>query len=131
MKVWKIAIKPGKPFVFGEYGGRYWLGLPGNPVSAFVTFLLLARPFLLRMQGCAETRFTEVLGKALSPVHNRGDRRHFLRSRLNLDGTVEILPKQGSHHLSTLAKTNALLDLRPGASVEVGDLVRVLLIPDH
>ena len=107
---WRVAIRPGKPFVHGALGGRSFFGLPGNPVSAFVTFLLMVRPALIRLQGGRETSMPE------------------LRVRLGGDGQVRLTGRQGSHVLSSLAAANALLDVPAGSDWEAGRGVSVLRI---
>jgi len=101
-------------------------GLPGNPVSAFVTFLLLVRPALLRWQGARAVGLPAhpaVLGE---PVSNAGDRRHFLRVRVDETGRVFSAGRQASHALASLAVANGLLNLPPGASLAAGGTVTVL-----
>lgn len=123
---WRVAIKPGKPFLFGRLGERFLFGLPGNPVSAFVTFLLLARPALLKMQGAADTALPRSAGRLGAPVRNPGNRRHFIRVALSQDGLVTPCGVQASHILSSLAQANGLLDLPAGAALEAGSQVRVM-----
>src|SRR5439155_572345 len=83
MDFWKVAVKPGKPFVFGRWREKFLFGLPGNPVSALVTFLLLVRPALLRWQGAVDAELPTTLGKLAEPFVNQGDRRHFMRVMLD------------------------------------------------
>ena len=126
LEFWKVAMRPGKPFVFGRCHGKFLFGLPGNPVSAFVTFLLLARPALWRWQGATEVGLPAhpaVLGE---PVSNAGDRRHFMRVRVDEAGRVFSAGRQASHALTSLAAANGLLNLPPGASLAAGDRVTVL-----
>lgn len=123
---WKVAIKPGKPFVFGTLNEKFWFGLPGNPVSAAVTFLLLLRPALLKMQGAREISLPRLPGTMEGAIANRGDRRHFLRVRWQ-QGKITPLPGQGSHRLRSLAEANALLDLSPGEIASAGEARTVLL----
>lgn len=126
LQFWKVAIRPGKPFVFGRHGKKFLFGLPGNPVSAFVTFLLLVRPALQRWQGAAETglrSYSGVLGEALA---NRGDRRHFVRVRVDSEGRVFSAGRQASHALSSLAEADGLVDLAAGEIHPAGSTVNVL-----
>jgi molybdopterin molybdotransferase len=112
---WRVAIRPGKPFVFGRWREKFLFGLPGNPVSAFVTFLLLVRPALLRWQGANEIHLpkrTAVLGEAVS---NSTERRHFMRVCVDTTGVVRSAGPQASHRLGSLARANGLLEL-PGHS---------------
>jgi len=123
---WKVAIKPGKPFIFGTLGGKFLFGLPGNPVSAFVTFLLLVRPALLRWQGAMETSLPAHPGTLAEPLVNRGDRRHFVRVRVDAEGRVHSAGTQASHMLHSLAAANGLVDVPPETTLAAGATVRVL-----
>ncbi len=126
LQFWKVAMRPGKPFVFGRLGDKFLFGLPGNPVSAFVTYLLLVRPALLRWQGAKKVSLpthTAVLGEAIS---NSGDRRHFVRVRAGVDGKIFSAGKQASHALSSLAAADGLLDVPPHTTFTDGSSVNVL-----
>ncbi|HEX5222652.1 MAG TPA: gephyrin-like molybdotransferase Glp [Verrucomicrobiae bacterium] len=128
MNFWKVAIRPGKPFVFGSIGQKFLFGLPGNPVSAFVTFLLLVRPALRRWQGARDTSLptrSGILGEAIT---NPAERRHFVRVRVNEKAAVFASGAQASHVLTSLAGANGLLDLPPQAALAAGTPVRVLQI---
>ena len=123
---WKVAMRPGKPFVFGRLGEKFLFGLPGNPVSAFVTFLLLVRPAILRWQGANKTSLPAhpgVLGEALS---NTGERRHFVRVREDATGKVFSAGKQASHALCSMAAADGLLDVPPRTTLAIGSSVTVL-----
>ena len=126
IEVWRVALKPGKPLVFGQCGGKYLFGLPGNPVSAFVTFVLLVRPALLRMLGASELALPRCFGRLGEDVANRGNRRHFMRVRLDSKGEVRLSGKQGSHILSSLTHANGLLDVPPETVLGAGQNVEVL-----
>jgi molybdopterin molybdotransferase len=128
IELWQIAMKPGKPFVFGSRNGRFLFGLPGNPASSAVTFLMLARPALIRMQGGKDTRLPSHPGVLLEPVTNVGDRRHFLRVNSGPDGGVRSAGLQGSHALGSLAAANGLLDTPPHSTLPAGTRVTVLRI---
>ena len=123
---WKVAIKPGKPFVFGTLAGKFLFGLPGNPVSAFVTYQLLVRPALLRWQGAEEVALPAHPGTLMEPLVNRGDRRHFVRVRVDAEGRVHSAGTQASHMLHSLAAANALADVPPATTLAAGATVRVL-----
>jgi molybdopterin molybdotransferase len=126
LEFWRVAIKPGRPFAFGKAGSKLFFGLPGNPVSALVTFFLLVRPALLRFQGAAEVSprvWQCVLAEDLS---NPGNRRHFVRVRVDRSGSVYSAGSQGSHVLSTAARANGLVDLQPGAILKAGSRASVL-----
>jgi molybdopterin molybdotransferase len=126
LQFWQVAMRPGKPFVFGRWKGKYLFGLPGNPVSAFVTFWLLARPALRKWQGAKQTSAPSqpsILGEAVS---NPGARRHFMRMRFDAEGKAFSAGKQASHVLSSLALAEGLLDLPAGAQLAAGTPVQVL-----
>jgi molybdopterin molybdotransferase len=125
---WRVSIKPGKPFVFGEWDGRFLFGLPGNPVSAFVTAAVLMRPALMRMQGMADVSLPKLNAIVAEPITNRGDRRHFVRVILDAAGNVKLAGTQASHQLHSLAAANALLDVPPDTTLATGTSVKVFLI---
>ena len=127
---WKVAVKPGKPFVLGQVGGKPVFGMPGNPVSAIITYLLMVRPALLRMQGASEWRLAKRSGRLADELVNKGDRRHFVRVTIDDLGLVRSVGGQRSHMLGSLAKSNSLVDLPPGSRLAKGDPVDVLLIDD-
>jgi len=126
VEMWKVAMKPGKPLVYGRVGGADFLGLPGNPVSAFVVFCLFVRPFLLRRMGATEAQpaaaFTVPAG---FDWPKPGKRREFLRARLQ-DGWAMLYPNQSSGVLTSLAWADGLVDIEAGASVANGDPVRFI-----
>jgi len=128
LEFWKVAIRPGRPFVFGRYGRKLLFGLPGNPVSALVTFLLLARPALLRWQGAVDVSFPTRSGVLARGVANPEGRRHFMRVRVDASGKVRPTGAQGSHILSSLAAANGLLDVPPGAVLAAGTSVQVVAL---
>jgi molybdopterin molybdotransferase len=126
LDLWQIAMKPGKPLAFGEVRGVPFIGLPGNPVSSFVTFVLFARPFILRRLGVAD-----VAPKAL-PLCAGFDwpkpdkRREFLRVRVNEQGSLELFANQNSAVLTSTAWADGLVDLPAGATIARGQTVRYL-----
>ena len=126
LQFWKVAIRPGRPFVFGRLREKFLFGLPGNPVSAFVTFLLLVRPAIARWQGGRDVALPSNLATLAEPLTNHGNRRHFLRVIVDGLGMVRSAGSQESHVLGSLAAANALLDLPPGTSLAAGDAVKVL-----
>lgn len=126
MEFWKVAVRPGKPFVFGKLGQKFLFGLPGNPVSAFVTFLLLVRPALRRWQGAREVNLPSHSGILGEAVSNPGDRRHFMRVRVDATGAVFSAGQQASHALTSLAAANGLLEVPPRTELARGTNVRVL-----
>jgi molybdopterin molybdotransferase len=126
VEFWKVAMKPGKPFVFGRWQTKSLFGLPGNPVSAFVTFLLLVRPAILKMQGVAGGALPAHLATLAEEIHNRGDRRHFMRVVVDGRGNVRSAGLQASHALNSLAAANALLAVPPNTLWPAGRTVEVL-----
>jgi molybdopterin molybdotransferase len=126
IEVWRVAVRPGKPFVFGRRGPKYLFGLPGNPVSALVTFLLLARPALLKMQQSRCLNLPEVDGKLADAVHNKGERRHFMRVTWE-NGRVSVRGPQASHMLGSIAGANGLMEVAPGERKETGAVATVRL----
>lgn len=126
MNMWQIAVKPGKPLAFGEVGSAFFLGLPGNPVSSFVTFLLFVRPFILRMQGANARPPRSFMLPAAFDWPKPDRRNEFLRVRVNDDGALELFPNQGSGVLTSTAWADGLVDNPPSHPVARGDLVRFI-----
>jgi molybdopterin molybdotransferase len=126
LEFWKVAIKPGRPFAFGRCRGKLLFGLPGNPVSALVTFLLLVRPALLRWQGAANISLPTLPGVLAEPLANDGERRHFMRVRVDPAGKVYSAGVQASHVLSSVAAANGLVDVPPNTTLGSGTDVPVL-----
>ncbi|MBB5203574.1 molybdopterin molybdotransferase [Inhella inkyongensis] len=132
LDLWQIAIKPGKPFAYGQIrredgSHAHFVGLPGNPVSSFVTFLLLARPLIRRLAGEVElAEPTLHLPAAFEWSRPDPRREEFLRVRLNADGALERFSHQGSGVLSSLAWAQGLVWLAPGQTVQPGQTVRFL-----
>jgi molybdopterin molybdotransferase len=126
---WRVAIKPGKPFAHGTVLGKPLFGLPGNPVSALVTFWLLVRPTLLKMAGAADLGPPTSFGQLAEEFANLGDRRYFVRVFLNAEGKVHASGPQASHRLASLAAANGLLDMPAGAVWEKGKIVKIILLP--
>jgi molybdopterin molybdotransferase len=126
LNFWKVAIKPGKPFVCGTWQNKWFFGLPGNPVSAFVTFLLLVRPAIRKLQGAAELSLTRTQGTLLEPLVNQGNRRHFMRVHKDSHGRVSLAGLQASHILRSLANANGLVDVPPEQVLPAGTQVEVL-----
>ncbi len=129
LSLWKLAIKPGKPFSFGRVGTTPFFGLPGNPVAVFVTFVMLVRPYLLRMQGATDIRVPSFPVKAGFSVSERGTRQEFLRVRLvNKDNerVVEAFSDQGSSILTSLSWADGLAVIPAHTTVQAGELVEYL-----
>lgn len=129
LEVWRLAIRPGKPLAWGRLGARHFFGLPGNPVSAAVTFLLVVRPALIRLQGGTDTNLLRTRGALTQPLSNPGGRRHFVRVGISPVGEVAPAGLQGSHVLSSLSQAGGLVDVPAGADWETGRSVEVLLFP--
>ena len=131
LNLWQISMKPGKPFAFGFLNPQgacasnktYFMGLPGNPVSSFVTFQLLVRPFLLALQGVAAVRPTPYRLQAHFDLPKPDKRREFLRVKRNAQGGVELFPNQSSGVLTSVVWGDGVVD-NPGAqTIQVGDWV--------
>jgi molybdopterin molybdotransferase len=130
LNLWQIAIKPGKPFAYGRVGGAHFIGLPGNPVSSYITFLVLVRPFLLRLQGATQL---EPQAMALPAHFNwpRADqRREFLRVRRNAAGGLDLFANQSSGVLTSAAWGDGVVDNPPGQTIAHGDLVRFISLAE-
>ena len=127
LEMWKIRIKPGKPLAFGRVGEADFLGTPGNPVSTLVTFMLFARPFILKRQGAAFALPQTVPVSAGFSWLKPGNRREFLRARLVGDGhgvpKATIFPRQGSDVLTSAVWAHGLVVIPEGATVAPGDTV--------
>ena len=123
LDLWQIAIKPGKPFAYGKVRESHFIGLPGNPVSSFVTFLLLVRPFLLRLQGATQVTPRPVEMPAHFDWPRADKRREFLRVRRNGNGGLELFPNQSSGVLTSAVWADGLVDNPPGRAITCGDTV--------
>jgi molybdopterin molybdotransferase len=129
LNMWQIAVKPGKPLAFGEVNDAFFIGLPGNPVSSFVTFLLFVRPFILRLQGVADERALAPKAYQLRADFSwpKADRRNeFLRARLNEQGGLDLFPNQSSGVLTSTVWGDGLIDNPPGQVIQPGDTVRFI-----
>jgi len=123
IEMWKVAMKPGKPLVYGQIGDCDFLGLPGNPVSAFVVFCLFVRPFLLARMGAADTAPLGFSVPAAFDWKRPGQRREFLRARAE-NGRAVLYPNQSSGVLTSAAWADGLVDIEAGHTVHEGDAVR-------
>ena len=126
LNLWQIAIKPGKPFAYGQIGTAHFIGLPGNPVSSFVTFLLLVRPFILKLQGATKLAPESIALPAHFDWPKADKRREFLRVRLNAAGGLDLFGNQSSGVLTSAVWGDGLVDLPAGHVVARGDTVRFL-----
>ena len=124
--MWKISMKPGRPLAFGRIGACAFIGLPGNPVSSFVTFLIFVRPFLLRTQGVSEVAPRASDARADFDWSEPDPRREFLRVRWNSDGGLDLYPTQDSAVLTSTAWADGLVDNPPNHAIRRGDRVRFL-----
>ena len=133
LNMWQIAVKPGKPLAFGEIdradnssSTAYFLGLPGNPVSSFVTFLLFVRPFILRLQGTDKVTPLSYMMRANFSWTKPDRRNEFLRARIGPDGGLELFANQGSGVLTSTVWGDGLIDNPAGHAIAPGDLVRFI-----
>ena len=136
LQFWKVAIKPGRPFVFGRLprsdsrlssiGDKLFFGLPGNPISALVTFLLLVRPAILRWQGASNVALSSHSVVLAEPLENTGERRHFMRVRISMDGKCHSAGTQASHILSAFGAANGLVDIPSRTVLAAGTTVEML-----
>jgi molybdopterin molybdotransferase len=124
--MWKIAMKPGRPLAFGRVGNAAFIGLPGNPVSSFVTFLIFVRPFLLKTQGVAAIMPRALPARADFDWPEPDPRREFLRVKWNAQGGLEIYPTQDSAVMTSTAWADGLVDNPPNHAIRRGDTVRFL-----
>ena len=126
----RVAMKPGKPVFFAEAGSTLVFGLPGNPVSAAVTFDLLVRPALRKAAGLSPALPPAVAATLVRPVANGGSRRVFHPARLSRDGSrlmVEAIPTRGSHDVVAHARADGLMVLEPGVRLAAGERIGVVL----
>lgn len=121
--VWRVSLKPGKPLAFGEVKGIPFIGLPGNPVSGFVVFLMIARPYLLRRSGLVNVDMRAQHVRADFTWEKAGDREEFVRVRRNDAGGLDLYRTQNSQVLSSCAWADGLVDIPAGATVKSGDVV--------
>jgi molybdopterin molybdotransferase len=133
LDLWQIAMKPGKPLAFGEVfradGSSAWfIGLPGNPVSAFVTFLMAVRPVLLRLQGASDLAPRPIAMRADFAWPKPDRRREFLRVRRNVAGGLDLFGHQGSAVLTSTVWADGLVDNPGGQAIAPGDVVRYLAL---
>lgn len=124
--LWQIAMKPGKPLAFGRVRDVPFIGLPGNPVSSFVTFLLFARPFILQRQGVADAGGRSTPARADFDLAKPDRRREFLRVRVNSAGGLDLFPNQNSAVLTSCVWADGIIDNPAGKPIKRGDLVRYL-----
>jgi molybdopterin molybdotransferase len=129
LKLWKLNIKPGKPLAFGSVAGKPFFGLPGNPSSVFVTFSIVARPFLLKLQGQLDVNPVISCVTAGFEWKRAGSRQEYLRCRVE-SGVVSLYENQSSGVLASASWANALVILPPETTVDRGDDVEVILLSE-
>jgi molybdopterin molybdotransferase len=136
LNLWQLAIKPGKPFAYGKVNrdsdgetmgnSCHFMGLPGNPVSSFVTFLLLVRPFLLALQGATKTDIARTDMTANFDWPRADKRREFLRVKRNTQGGLDLFPNQSSGVLTSAVWADGVVDNPAGQTIAKGDTVRFI-----
>jgi molybdopterin molybdotransferase len=134
LDLWQIAIKPGKPLAFGAVrksdqpkdGEAWFIGLPGNPVSSFVTFLLFVRPFILKLQGREAKQAQSYLMRADFDWLKADRRNEFLRVKLNSNGGLDLFPNQSSGVLTSASWGDGLVDCPPNQPIKAGELVKYI-----
>ena len=126
LDLWQIAMKPGKPFAYGRVNAAHFIGLPGNPVSSFVTFLMLVRPFVLKLQGATQVAPVSMAVQANFDWPRPDKRRDFLRVRQNPAGGVDLFPNQSSGVLTSAVWGDGLVDMPAGHTVARGGTVQFI-----
>ncbi len=126
LDLWQIALKPGKPFAYGRVGQAHFMGLPGNPVASFVTFALLVRPFVLRLQGVRNVAPRAVPMRADFSTQKADRRREFLRVRCNAGGGLDLFGNQSSGVLTSAAWGDGLVDNPAEHTIAQGESVRFI-----
>jgi molybdopterin molybdotransferase len=132
LNLWQLAIKPGKPFAYGKVNRSaagdacHFMGLPGNPVSSFVTFLLLVRPFVLSLQGVTKTDIARTEMTAHFDWLRADKRREFLRVKRNAQGGLDLFPNQSSGVLTSAVWGDGVVDNPAGQTISKGDTVRFI-----
>jgi molybdopterin molybdotransferase len=133
LDMWQIAIKPGKPLAFGavrkqgaEHLETWFMGLPGNPVSSFVTFLLFVRPFIAKLQGRTHSNTPAIMMRADFDWPKADRRNEFLRVRINAQGGLDLFPNQSSGVLTSASWADGLVDNPPLQTIKPGDMVKYM-----
>jgi molybdopterin molybdotransferase len=135
LDLWQMAIKPGKPLAFGsvrraEGSSAWFVGLPGNPVSSFVTFLLAVRPVLLRLQGADPQPPQGIPMRADFDWPRADKRREFLRVRRNAQGGLDLFSNQGSGVLTSTVWADGVIDNPPENPIRRGDSVHFISLAE-
>ena len=137
LDLWQISIKPGKPFAYGKlYRGEgaargpqdacHFAGLPGNPVSSYITFMVLVRPFLLKLQGVTQLEPVRMAVPAHFDWPRADKRREFLRVRRNAAGGLDLFPNQSSGVLTSGVWGDGVVDNPAGQTIRKGDIVQFI-----
>jgi len=126
LQLWSLSMKPGKPFAYGRIGSTHVTGLPGNPVSSFLTFLLLVRPFLLTLQGATRVAPQPIAVRADFDWPRADRRREFLRARRNAAGGLDLFGNQSSGVLTSTVWGDGVIDTPAGQAFKAGDLVQFI-----
>ncbi|MYM35158.1 molybdopterin molybdenumtransferase MoeA [Duganella sp. FT94W] len=127
LNMWQIAVKPGKPLAFGAVRQAFFIGLPGNPVSSFITFLMFVRPFVLRLQGVEDALAPRAFQMRADFDWPKADKRNeFLRARINEAGGVELFRNQSSGVLTSTVWGDGVIDNPPNNPIAAGDVVRFI-----
>jgi molybdopterin molybdotransferase len=126
LNLWQIAIKPGKPFAYGEINHAHFIGLPGNPVSSFVTFLLLVRPFIRKLQGATNLAADSIAVRADFNWSKADKRREFLRVKRNSAGGLDLFENQSSGVLTSAVWADGLVDNPAGQTIASGEMVQFI-----
>nr|WP_027995293.1 gephyrin-like molybdotransferase Glp [Simplicispira psychrophila] len=126
LDLWQIGMKPGKPFAYGRIGSAHFMGLPGNPVASLMTFLLLVRPFVLRLQGVDNVTPATTAMRADFACAKADARREFLRVRRNATGGLDLFRNQSSGVLTSTAWGDGVVDHPAGQTIAPGDTVRFM-----
>ncbi|MDM0058744.1 molybdopterin molybdotransferase MoeA [Variovorax fucosicus] len=126
LQLWSLSMKPGKPFAYGRIGSTHVTGLPGNPVSSFLTFLLLVRPFLLTLQGATRVAPQPIAVRADFDWPRADRRREFLRARRNAAGGLDLFGNQSSGVLTSTVWGDGVIDTPAGQGFKAGDLVQFI-----
>jgi len=124
--LWQVAMKPGKPFAYGRVEEAHFMGLPGNPVSSFMTFALLVRPFVLRLQGVRDVAPKSIASTARFDWPRADKRREFLRVRQDGAGGLELFSNQSSGVLTSTVWGDGVVDNPAGQVIAQGDTVRYI-----
>ena len=126
LDLWQIAMKPGKPFAYGKVNQAHFIGLPGNPVSSFVTFVLLVRPFIRQLQGATRIAPKSIAARADFTWVKADKRQEFLRVRRNSTGGLDLFDNQSSGVLTSAVWADGLVDNPAGNTIARGDVVQFI-----